>query len=174
MTGETAPETAPIIALTLARTSWRGGSDFQNWVLRNDRAQRTPEKREVRDCLIATRGACIAKTTYVEYVMPRLPNTSPQTLSVLALLLESPRSWHYGYALSQVTGLKSGTLYPILLRLADQGWLETRWAEPEQPGRPPRHTYRLTGAGAKTARTKLAEAAPLRMTRRLAAVPGSR
>ena len=116
----------------------------------------------------------MAKTIYVEYVMPRLPNTSPQTLSVLALLLESPRSWHYGYALSQVTGLKSGTLYPILLRLADQGWLETRWAEPEQPGRPPRHTYRLTGAGAKTARTKLAEAAPLRMTRRLATVPGSR
>ena len=106
--------------------------------------------------------------------MPRLPNTSPQTLSVLALLLESPRSWHYGYGLSQVTGLKSGTLYPILLRLADQGWLETRWAEPEQPGRPPRHTYRLTGAGAKTARTKLAEAAPVRMTRRLAPVPGSR
>ena len=118
--------------------------------------------------------SCIAKTTYVEYVMPRLPNTSPQTLSVLALLLESPRSWHYGYALSQLTGLKSGTLYPILLRLADQGWLETRWAEPEQPGRPPRHTYRLTGEGAKTARTKLAEAAPLIMTRRLATVPGSR
>ena len=50
--------------------------------------------------------------------MPRLPNTSPQTLSVLELLLESPRSWHYGYALSQLTGLKSGTLYPILLRLS--------------------------------------------------------
>jgi PadR family transcriptional regulator PadR len=106
--------------------------------------------------------------------MPRLPNTSPQTLSVLELLLESPRSWHYGYALSQLTGLKSGTLYPILLRLADQGWLETRWAEPEQPGRPARHTYRLTGEGAKTARTTLAEAAPVRTTRRLASALGSR
>ena len=120
------------------------------------------------------RGACIAKTIYVEYVMPRLPNTSPQTLSVLGLLLESPRSWHYGYALSQLTDLKSGTLYPILMRLADQGWLETRWAEPDQPGRPPRHTYRLTGAGAKMARTKLAEAAPSRVIRRLVPVPGSR
>src|SRR5947207_4966322 len=99
---------------------------------------------------------------------------SRPALCVLARLFESPRSWHYGYALSQVTGLKSGTLYPILLRLADQGWLETRWAEPEQAGRPPRHTYRLTGAGAKAARTKLAEGAPMRMTRRLAAVPGSR
>src|SRR5438067_4734220 len=106
--------------------------------------------------------------------MTRQPNTSPQTLRVLRLLLEEPTAWHYGYEISQRTGLKSGTLYPILLRLADQGWLETRWAEPEQPGRPPRHTYRLTGAGAKTARTKLAEAAPVKMTRRLAAVPGSR
>jgi DNA-binding PadR family transcriptional regulator len=105
--------------------------------------------------------------------MPRLPNTSPQTLRVLELLLEAPRSWHYGYALSQLTGLRSGTLYPILLRLADQGWLETRWAEPEQSGRPPRHTYRLTGKGAALARTTLADAAPLKVNRRLAAVTGS-
>lgn len=126
----------------------------------------------VGDRYVHAKG-CLAKSTYVDYVMPRLPNTSPQTLSVLELLLESPGSWHYGYALSQLTGLKSGTLYPILMRLADQGWLETRWAEPEQPGRPPRHTYRLTGEGAKAARTKLAEAAPSRMTRRLAPVPGS-
>jgi PadR family transcriptional regulator, regulatory protein PadR len=104
--------------------------------------------------------------------MPRLPNTSPQTLRVLELLLESPRSWHYGYALGQLTGLKSGTLYPILMRLADQGWLETRWAEPEQPGRPPRHTYRLTADGARSARTKLAEATPVTITRRLAYGPG--
>ena len=133
---------------------------------------RGPTSAETRATDKSMRGGCIAKATYVEYVMPRLPNTSPQTLSVLELLLESPHSWHYGYALSQLTGLKSGTLYPILLRLADQGWLETRWAEPEQPGRPPRHTYRLTGQGAKAARTKLAEAAPVRMTRRLASVPG--
>ncbi len=106
--------------------------------------------------------------------MPRLPNTSPQTLSVLELLLESPRSWHYGYALSQLTRLKSGTLYPILMRLADQGLLETRWAESEQPGRPPRHTYRLTAEGAKTARAKLAETAPAKMPRRLASVTGGR
>ena len=90
--------------------------------------------------------------------MPRQTNISPQTLRVLALLLESRRSWHYGYALSQRTDLKSGTLYPILVRLAEQGWLETRWSEPEQPGRPPRHTYRLTGEGARAARARLAEA----------------
>jgi DNA-binding PadR family transcriptional regulator len=89
--------------------------------------------------------------------MARPSNVSPQTLSVLELLLESPRSWHYGYALSQRTGLKSGTLYPILVRLAEQGWLDTQWSQPEEPGRPPRHTYKLTAEGAKSARQRLAE-----------------
>jgi PadR family transcriptional regulator PadR len=83
--------------------------------------------------------------------MSRRPNTSPQTLRVLRLLLAEPTAWHYGYEISQRTGLKSGTLYPILIRLADQGWLETRWAEPERPGRPARHTYRLTHVGATAA-----------------------
>ncbi len=90
--------------------------------------------------------------------MPRQPNTSPQTLSVLDALLEQLQAWHYGYDLSRQTGLKSGTLYPILVRLADQGWLETRWAEAERPGRPPRHTYRLTPEGARQATAAVSRA----------------
>ena len=89
--------------------------------------------------------------------MTRKPNTSPQTIRVLRLLLEEPTAWHYGYEISQRTGLKSGTLYPILIRLADQGWLETRWAESERQGRPARHTYRLTPAGAREASTLVAK-----------------
>gem|GEM_PF-438940 len=88
--------------------------------------------------------------------MPRKPNAAPQTLSVLDLLLERPEDWHYGYDISRRSGLKSGTLYPILIRLADNGWLETRWAEPERPGRPPRHTYRLTAEGVRAAKAALA------------------
>jgi PadR family transcriptional regulator, regulatory protein PadR len=72
-------------------------------------------------------------------------------MHVLQLLLEEPTAWHYGYEISQRTGLKSGTLYPILIRLADQDWLETRWAEPERQGRPARHTYRLTQVGSRQA-----------------------
>jgi DNA-binding PadR family transcriptional regulator len=87
--------------------------------------------------------------------MPRAANTSPQTLLVLALLLESPRSWHYGYGISQRTSLRSGTLYPILSRLVEMGWLDTKWTESEHRGRPPRHTYRLTAEGAKAARQHL-------------------
>jgi len=81
--------------------------------------------------------------------------SSPQTVSLFAALLEWPRSWHHGYELSKATGLKSGTLYPILIRLSDQGLLDSRWTESEQPGRPQRHVYRLTAAGLALARQEL-------------------
>lgn len=53
----------------------------------------------------------------------------------------------YGMEIARATGLKSGTLYPILIRLADRGMLEHEWQAPERTGRPPRHLYRLTAAG---------------------------
>ncbi|MGB0124937.1 MAG: PadR family transcriptional regulator, partial [Silvibacterium sp.] len=55
------------------------------------------------------------------------------------------------YDLSRSTGLKSGTLYPLLMRLADRKLLETSW-ETVEPGRPPRHLYRLTAEGVRFAR----------------------
>jgi DNA-binding PadR family transcriptional regulator len=79
--------------------------------------------------------------------MPRRNNISPQTRTLLSALFAQAQAWRYGYDLSKETGLKSGTLYPLLIRLADQGLLETEWREPLQPGRPARHAYRLTGAG---------------------------
>ncbi len=75
--------------------------------------------------------------------MARPLNSSPQTRDLVAALLERPEEWRHGYDLSKETGLKSGTLYPILMRLEKQGWLETRWEEPAVPGRPSRHLYRL-------------------------------
>jgi DNA-binding PadR family transcriptional regulator len=76
---------------------------------------------------------------------------SPQTLLVLAELLHSPRESRYGYDISRNTGLKSGTLYPILMRLAEHRLLDTSW-ETAEPGRPPRHLYKLTADGLRYAR----------------------
>jgi PadR family transcriptional regulator, regulatory protein PadR len=72
---------------------------------------------------------------------------SPQTFAVLEALLQRSSQWRHGYALSQQTELPSGTLYPILMRLEKLGWLEARWEDPGNLGRPPRHLYRLTGPG---------------------------
>jgi PadR family transcriptional regulator PadR len=82
---------------------------------------------------------------------------SPQTLQVLDAFLQDPKDWKYGYDISRNTGLKSGTLYPILMRLAERKLLEACW-ETAEPGKPPRHMYRFTPNGLRYAR----EQRPLR------------
>ena len=83
---------------------------------------------------------------------------SRQTFELLDAMLARPSEWHHGYSLSQRTGLASGTLYPILMRLEQLRWLETRWETGAEPGRPPRHLYRLTADGLSWAREELAAA----------------
>jgi PadR family transcriptional regulator PadR len=72
---------------------------------------------------------------------------SPQTSAVVLALAEEPSRWSHGYDLCRTLGLKAGTVYPILMRLADRELLETRWEPDPPPGRPPRHLYRLTSRG---------------------------
>ena len=78
--------------------------------------------------------------------MQRNRPPSAQAVSVLRALAADPAQWRYGYHLATDVHLKSGSLYPILVRLADRGLLETSW-EPSPGSRPPRHLYRLTPAG---------------------------
>ena len=100
------------------------------------------------------------------------PGFSVQTLSVLAALCDQPSQWQHGYALAKQTGLKSGTLYPILL--ADRGMVEACWQDESGPGRPRRHLYRLTAAGLASASVALASAArPTTTKARTAAVRGA-
>jgi PadR family transcriptional regulator, regulatory protein PadR len=85
---------------------------------------------------------------------------SVQTLAVLAALCAEPAGWRHGYGIAKDTGLKSGSLYPILIRLADRGLVEARWEEEQPAGRPRRHLYRLTPDGLAQAKAALAEQAP--------------
>ena len=64
--------------------------------------------------------------------------------------------WRYGYDLGTEVNLKSGSLYPILVRLTDRGLLEATW-EDGPPGKPPRDLYRLIPAGLEMAATLAAE-----------------
>lgn len=79
--------------------------------------------------------------------MPRTRSPSSQTQSLLAALASIPSDWQHGYDLMRVTGLQSGTLYPLLTRLQTQGHLEAQWVDSPLPGRPQRHAYRLTASG---------------------------
>jgi PadR family transcriptional regulator, regulatory protein PadR len=78
--------------------------------------------------------------------MNRARALSPQALAVVAVLAGTD-DWRHGYDLMAQAGVKSGTLYPLLMRLEAQGLLQARWVDSPQAGRPPRHVYRLTGAG---------------------------
>src|SRR5271170_4993111 len=78
--------------------------------------------------------------------MQRNRPPSAQTIRVLRALAADPAQWRYGYDLATEVHLKSGSLYPILVRLADRGLLETSW-EPGVGSRPARHLYRLTSDG---------------------------
>ena len=66
---------------------------------------------------------------------------------LLASLSQQRSEWRHGYDLLKETGLSSGTLYPLLMRMTDNGLVEAEWREPAQVGRPPRHVYRLTATG---------------------------
>lgn len=79
--------------------------------------------------------------------MARTRRSSGQTLNLLGSLMDQPRKWHHGYELSKATELMSGTLYPILMRLSERGFLEHKWLPSRDSGRPPRHVYRLTARG---------------------------
>lgn len=103
--------------------------------------------------------------------MPDDVRFSPQTLLVLDHLLAGFPDWSYGYDISQRTELKSGTLYPILMRLKERGWLETRWEHAGGDGKP-RHMYRFTRDGRTAARQALASRQPASPLKRRLAYEG--
>jgi PadR family transcriptional regulator, regulatory protein PadR len=93
---------------------------------------------------------------------------------VLRVLLADPTAEHYGYDLMKATSLPSGTLYPMLARLQQEGLVHSAWEEqrPDAGGRPPRKYYRLTAEGARIAHLELAQTpTPPASTRRVAARP---
>ncbi|MFE9692730.1 PadR family transcriptional regulator [Micromonospora sp. NPDC005806] len=78
---------------------------------------------------------------------------------VLSALVGDPEAPRYGLDLMKLTGLPSGTLYPVLHRLQAAGWLSADWedVDPVAAARPARRYYRLTAEGVRAARQALAE-----------------
>lgn len=91
------------------------------------------------------------------------------TRRVLEILLADPNQERYGLELSKQAGIAHGTMYGILLRLEDWGWLQNRLVYESGLAAPPRRYYRLTDRGAQQARATLDAA-----SRRRSSVPGFR
>ena len=93
--------------------------------------------------------------------MAQIPRMTLQTQLVLRAMLAEPAAERYGLQLCEETGLPSGTIYPIVARLEQLGWVESSWEDPHEhieAGRPRRRYYRLTEEGAQQARDALARA----------------
>jgi PadR family transcriptional regulator len=83
---------------------------------------------------------------------------TPRMARVLKIFLQDPGQSRYGFELMRLTGLASGSLYPMLARLEQAGWL-TKGKEnidPHAEGRPPRLHYTITGTAVTAARLQLA------------------
>ena len=70
-----------------------------------------------------------------------------------ALILQAlEQGAHYGYDIMDRSGLPSGTVYPALRRLEQEGMISSKWedaSEAAQDGRPPRRLYELCDFGAE-------------------------
>jgi PadR family transcriptional regulator PadR len=87
------------------------------------------------------------------------PRLTTQTLKVLAALMSRTQDEISGAEIARSTKLASGTLYPILIRLEEAGWVESHWEteDPHELGRPRRRLYRVTGVGMGGARSAFRE-----------------
>lgn len=79
---------------------------------------------------------------------------SPNAARLIATFLASPAGRFYGYELLQASGMKSGSLYPVLGRFEDYGWITGEMQE-SPGGRPPRRVYILDPTGADAARAEV-------------------
>ncbi len=87
------------------------------------------------------------------------PRITTQTLSVIGALMADSAGGISGAEIARQTKLASGSLYPILQRLEDADWAESRWEteDPHELGRPRRRLYQITGSGAQKARAAMRE-----------------
>lgn len=85
--------------------------------------------------------------------------TSGPTLKLCKLMVENPLQQRSGAEISKLTGIGSSTLYPLLQRLENAGWLKSQWedVDPSEAGRPRRRFYKLTASGQTKAQRALAD-----------------
>lgn len=80
---------------------------------------------------------------------PNGVTVTPTVAKVLHAFLDDPTAQRYGFELMEMTGLASGSLYPVLARLETAKWVlsEKEAIDPAEKGRPARRYYRITAEG---------------------------
>lgn len=87
------------------------------------------------------------------------PRITGSLLKALQPFMVTPGAKLSGADIAKDTKLASGTLYPLLNRLEEAGWLSSEWEDlsPREAKRPRRRLYEMTGFGVRQARTAFRE-----------------
>ena len=102
----------------------------------------------------------------------RITNPLLDVLEVLLQAFDSRTGDLHGWAIMKATKRSGPTVYGVLDRLEDIGWISGRWEdENPEPGKPRRRLYSITPTGVIGAREVLRERRPQALHSRLRA-PG--
>lgn len=88
--------------------------------------------------------------------MNLLQRVTEPTVAVLRVLLAADDPV-WGLRIIKETGLKAGSVYPILSRLEDGLWVSGEWEGHDERSGPRRRLYRFTEEGEREARRVVAE-----------------
>ncbi len=89
--------------------------------------------------------------------MQELRRVTEPTLRVLEVLVSGGDSSTWGLEIARLTNLKSGTVYPILERLEELGWVNSEWESNSERTGPRRRLYRLANEALLAANALLAQ-----------------
>ncbi|MEZ4629491.1 MAG: helix-turn-helix transcriptional regulator [Deinococcales bacterium] len=68
-------------------------------------------------------------------------------VQVLIEMLKAPQAKHYGNALIKALDIPSGSLYPLLIKLEERGYLQSAFEDNPRLKRGERHYYWFTDVG---------------------------
>ncbi|MFI6534175.1 PadR family transcriptional regulator [Nonomuraea sp. NPDC050547] len=77
----------------------------------------------------------------------RIRMTTPTRLVLDLLVAADPADPPWGYRICERTDLGPGTVYPILERLENAGWITGEWEAATPTDRPRRRVYTLSSVG---------------------------
>jgi len=90
----------------------------------------------------------------------RVTNPLLDVLEVLLQAFGSRADDLHGWAIMKATKRSGPTVYGVLDRLEDMGWISGRWEDSPEPGKPRRRVYSITPTGVAGAREILRERRP--------------
>lgn len=115
----------------------------------------------LKDCAIGRAASCPRSKNDIGTHQPKgcCMKLNGRALELLMMMSVQPDREMSGYEIGKSLSVSSGTLYPLLVRAEEAGFLTARWecGNPQDLGRPRRRYYKITGLGASNVSKRLGQ-----------------